>query len=68
MTQLMALRAIHIVFYLSSLLLFIALHIIPLHECNTVFLTHSSAERYLNCFQFGTIMNKTAINILVKSF
>ena len=36
---------------------------IPLYE-----FVHSRVERHLGCFQFGEIMNETAINILYKSF
>lgn len=30
--------------------------------------THSSVDGYLNCFQFGAIMKKAAMNIHVKIF
>lgn len=41
---------------------------ITLYECALTFSVISSVDRHLSKFQFGTIMNKSTIHILIKVF
>lgn len=47
--------------------LFSLLYSIPLYECTTVYLSTFVSE-HLGGFQFGTVLNKAVINILVHVF
>lgn len=40
---------------------------VPWYRCISLF-NHLPVKRHLSCFQFGDMMNKTAINILVQIF
>lgn len=50
--------------HVSVVTTFSLLHGIPLYEYTTVFLPILLLMYIINCFQFGTIVNKGAMNIL----
>ena len=41
---------------------------VPLYECTTICLAHSTVDRCLGCIQFGAITNSAAGNIMWVSF